>query len=147
MSEALALLQELVSLPGPPGQEELVAKALCKHLDRLKLTHEIDAKGNLLVRLGSAKRPKIVVTAHMDEIAMIVRRIEADGSLSVGALGGLYPWKIGEGPVEILAASGAIDGVLSFGSIHTASLSSTVRVAESSGLDWDLVCVFTGMAS
>ena len=36
-------------------------------------------------------------------------------------MGGAFPWKWGEGPVEILPLEGGepIPGVLSFGSIHT----------------------------
>src|SRR5579862_998544 len=97
----LTLLQELVALPGPPGQEGLVREALVKHVDKLGLKHGTDAKGNLLV---GARRPRIVITAHMDEIAMIVRGIDQAGHLVIGSMGGLFPWKLGEGPVEILGS-------------------------------------------
>jgi putative aminopeptidase FrvX len=107
--------------------------------------YETDAKGNLITRLGTSKQPKIVVTAHMDEIAMIVRRIEPDGRLVVGALGGLYPWKIGEGPLQILAETGPIDAVLCFGSIHTDDPISNVRRAEAGPLDWEMARVMMGL--
>src|SRR6185436_11014792 len=97
----LELLQELVLLPGPPGQEELVREAVGLHVKRIGLSHRSDARGNLLV---GSKKPRILVTAHMDEIAMIVRFIEGDGSIVVGPMGGIYPWKMGEGPVSILCA-------------------------------------------
>jgi putative aminopeptidase FrvX len=139
--DALKLLEELVAIPGPPGQERLVREALVRHLDKLGLKHRTDAKGNLLV--GSEK-PKVVVTAHMDEIAMIVRRVEPDGRLAIGPLGGLFPWKLGEGPVQILCEP-ALDGVLSFGSIHTADKASNVRKADSAPIDWDMVRVVTGL--
>src|SRR4051812_13925159 len=101
-------------------------EAIARHVDGLGLKHRADAKGNLLV--GSSD-PKIVVTAHMDEVAMIVRRIEIDGRLTVGPLGGLFPWKLGEGPVQVLATE-PLNGVISFGSIHTADKGSTVRRAD-----------------
>lgn len=138
-----ALLAELVALPGPPGQEDRVREALAGHVAAMGLSHGTDAKGNLIVPLGG-EAPKIVVTAHMDEIAMIVRSIRADGTVAVGPLGGLYAWKLGEGPVTILAPGGPIQGVLSFGSIHTDDLASTARLAAKSGLDWDMVEVLTG---
>lgn len=145
VSVPLDLLQELVSIPGPPGQETTVRYALEAHLKRFGAKSRVDAKGNLLVALGSSDRPKVVVTAHMDEIAMLVRRVEADGSLTVGELGGLFPWKIGEGPVQVLAGE-SIDGVLSFGSIHTMDASSTVRRADSGAIDWDMAAVVTGLS-
>jgi putative aminopeptidase FrvX len=119
-----------------------VRDALMRHLDVLGQSHRTDPKGNLLV--GSEK-PRIVVTAHMDEIAMIVRRIEPDGSLAVSALGGLLPWKIGEGPVSILGPE-PLDGVLSFGSIHTDDAASNVRRADSSAIDWNMASILTGIS-
>lgn len=137
--DALKLLEELVGIPGPPGQERLVREALIKHVDKLGLKHRTDAKGNLLV--GSEK-PRIVVTAHMDEIAMIVRRIEPDGRLAVGPLGGLFPWKLGESPVLVMGKE-SITGVLSFGSIHTADKASNVRQADNGPIDWDMARIIT----
>jgi putative aminopeptidase FrvX len=143
--DPLELLQQFVSIPGPPGQERLVRECLIQHVNQHGLKHETDAKGNLLVRVGKADKQPIVITAHMDEIAMIVRRIDKDGRLTVGPLGGLFPWKLGESPVHILASGGDIQGVLSFGSIHTADPSSTVRKAEQEGLAWEMAEVITGL--
>ena len=144
-----SLLAELVAIPGPPGQEGAVREALTRHVKAMGLRVSTDAKGNLIVSLlrGSGGVGRIVVTAHMDEIAMIVRAVRGDGTLLVGALGGLFPWKLGEGPVRIMATSGAIQGVLSFGSIHTVEPGSTVRQAERSGLDWDMTEVLTGRSA
>jgi putative aminopeptidase FrvX len=141
------LIEELVAIPGPPGQERLVCEALQRHVDRLGLTSEVDAKGNLFVWLGDrAQAGNLVVAAHMDEIAMIVRGVMEDGSLTVSAMGGLLPWKIGEGPVLLLAPE-PMNGVLSFGSIHTDDPGSSVRQAEKEGLDWPLATVITGRSA
>ena len=142
--DSVKLLQELIAIPGPPGKEDAVRAAIERHVSSLGLKSQVDAKGNLTVNLGKSSSPKIVVTAHMDEIAMIVRRVEMDGRLSVDALGGLYPWKLGEGPVQIMCTD-PIDGILSFGSIHTEDEASSVRLAEANGLEWGLASVFTGM--
>ncbi len=141
---SIHILRELIALPGPPGQERAVREAVARHLDAIGLAYQIDPKGNLIV---GADRPRIVVTAHLDEIAMIVRRVDGDGRLRVGPLGGLYPWKLGEGPVQVLATGGPIDGVLSFGSVHTADPTSNVRQAESGGLNWDQAHVLVGRSA
>ncbi|HWD40501.1 MAG TPA: M20/M25/M40 family metallo-hydrolase [Fimbriimonas sp.] len=138
-------LCELVATPGPPGEEKAVLDLLVTYLEQMSFKWETDAKGNLLVRLGEG-RPKIVVTAHMDEIAMMVRRIETSGRLRVGALGGLFAWKLGEGPVQVMAQAGPIDGILSFGSIHTADPGSTVRQAVSGPLEWEMAHILTGLS-
>jgi putative aminopeptidase FrvX len=145
--DPLTLLQELVAIPGPPGQERPVREAITRRVDALRLTSYSDAKGNLHVPLGNAERPKVVVTAHMDEIAMIVHRVDANGSLTVGALGGLFAWKLGEGPVLILGDGESLPGVLSFGSIHTADEASTARKADNGPVRWKMATVFTGLTS
>jgi putative aminopeptidase FrvX len=138
----LELLQEFVAAPGPPGQEDAVRDIVAKRVQELGFEHRTDARGNLLVPLG--EKPRILVTAHLDEIAMLVRQIEPDGRIIVGALGGLFPWKLGEGAVQILANE-PITGVLSFGSIHTEDPRSTVRKADKSAIDWSMTRVITGL--
>lgn len=119
-------LAELVALPGPPGQEDAVRTYLTAQLDTLGLAWRIDAKGNLLC---GPENPRIVVTAHLDELALLVTGTYSDGSLAVSPLGGVFPWKWGEGAVEVLPLTGGepIPGILSFGSIHTTHPSTTIQ--------------------
>lgn len=138
------MLRELIALPGPAGQEDAVREAVARHVESLGYSHTTDSKGNLLVDLGKGD-PKIVVTAHLDEIAMIVRQVQADGSLRVGPLGGMRPWKLGEGPVQVLADE-PLTGVLSFGSVHTSSADSVSERAEAGPLDWEMAQVLTGLS-
>lgn len=147
MSGTIDLLNHLVQLAGPPGEEQAVADFLISKTVDLGYTPAVDAKGNVLVDLRQTRLDplKLMVTAHMDEISMIVQRIESDGRIRVQALGGMYPWKLGEGPVEILADD-VVPGILSFGSIHTESLAATVRQVENSGLKWQQTYVFTGLS-
>jgi len=151
MTNALELVRELTALPGPPGQEKLVRDAVIAHAARLNCVHETDARGNLLISAPGASRlpdhPQIVVMAHLDEIALLVVRVEGDGRLVVTNLGGVFPWKWGEGPVQILASSGPLGGVLSFGSIHTNDPSSPAASARERALTWADTRVFTGLSA
>src|SRR5512143_4097872 len=103
MFDTLELIRELVALPGPPGQEDEVREALDRHVQAIGFDGRVDAKGNLLVGLShrAFEAPRIVVTAHLDEIALMVSQVLGDGTLRVVPLGGLHPWKWGEQPVEI----------------------------------------------
>ena len=150
----LALLAEFVALPGPPGQEQAVCTALVSYIASYGLISWTDAKGNLLVGTegmrDGVEKPKVLVTAHMDEIAAMVTGIETDGALRVSPLGGSFPYKWGEGPVEIMA--GRVDtptfvrGVLSFGSIHTTSPASVAQnVREGRTVTWEMARVQTGL--
>lgn len=147
--DPLATLQELVSLPGPPGQEFAVADYLRTKVAGLGLTSTTDPKGNLIVCLGDPDRATTAVTAHMDEIALLVREVRSDGQLVVGPMGGIHPWKLGEGPVLVLPYPGSVDpipGVLSFGSIHTESPDSPTTAARREAFPWPKARVFTGLS-
>lgn len=149
MRNALELVRELVALPGPPGQEGAVREAVAAHADRLNCAQETDARGNLLLSLPGAgqlpEKPDIVVMAHLDEIALLVQRVESDGRLVVTSLGGLHPWKWGEGPVQILAPGGPLTGIVSFGGIHTTDPASVAVQAKQRALTWADARVFTGL--
>src|SRR4051812_6050996 len=104
MLDSTQLIRELVAQPGPPGQEEAIRDLVAQQTAALGYESHADAKGNLLVELpGTAgAKPRVVVTAHLDEIALMVQCVERDGAVRVVALGGAYPWKWGEQPVEIM---------------------------------------------
>lgn len=142
--DPIALLQEFVSLRGPAGQEEAVAEAVGQWVEKLGLKGEVDAKGSYIVRLGEGN-PRILITAHMDEIAMIVREVRPDGTLLVSQLGGLFAWKLGEGPVEILGRGEPIPGVFGFGGIHTEDPSATSVQSKGKAVEWRMGTVFTGL--
>ncbi|MGC4046066.1 MAG: hypothetical protein QM758_19925 [Armatimonas sp.] len=145
--DPLALLESLIALPGPPGQEDAVHDFLAEQLDGLGISHRTDAKGNLLV---GSDNPRTVVTAHLDEIALIVTGFTSGGTACVTPLGGVKPYKWGEGPVEILSTKGArTPGVLSFGSIHTESHQGAIgrdRAGQSVGWDDAHIRFFKGTA-
>lgn len=144
--DPIALLEELIAIPGPAGKEGAVADALDRHVQALGLAGRRDAKGNYLVQTGEGV-PDIVLTAHMDEIAMIVRNVRTDGYLEVTSLGGLHAWKLGEGPVEILARDEVVPGVFGFGGIHTEDPSATSVRAREKGVSWAMGSVFTGLSA
>src|SRR5690242_5870216 len=99
MTDSTELIRWLVMLAGPSGEERAVREALAERVRKIGLPTETDAKGNLLVSLpGRSDRPHIVVSAHLDEIALLVTGIDEDGKIRVAPVGGTYTWKWGEGP-------------------------------------------------
>jgi len=137
---ALRLFTELLSVPAPSGREERIAAVIRAKLEDWGYQPETDGSGNVLVRLPGQKpdAPLCCLAAHMDEIALVVTRIEANGTLRVDRSGGLNPWKIGEGPVEIIGdGETRIIGVLSMGSGHSE--------AGAAGTRWADTWVITGL--
>ena len=123
------LLQALINAYGPCGQETEV-RVLCEK-ELKSLTNELwtDAAGNLIGKIKgkNASAPAIRLMTHMDEISMIVKRINEDGSLRVNPLGGSYPGSFGQGAVAILGDNESLTGILSFGSMHTTQESSSTN--------------------
>ncbi len=93
------LLADLVEKYGPSGKEEgiadfIVAKAK-KYCDEVTT----DVLGNVIAH-KKGKGAKLMFSAHMDSIGLIVTHIEEEGFLRVGAVGGIDPHKILFSPVK-----------------------------------------------
>ncbi len=128
----------------PSGVEDEVATYCTDVFAGLGMETAVDAAGNLIVKIpGSDTDNAVAVTAHKDEIAMMVKRVESNGRLRVRALGGLHPWAIGERPVEILGAKETMPGVLSIGAKHVSTDSPAGRVKAGASLDWESMWVET----
>jgi putative aminopeptidase FrvX len=111
----------------------------------------VDAAGNLVGRLpgtGERDAPLIRVMAHMDELSMIVKRVEADGSLRLSQLGTMYPGNFGLGPLTVLGDEERLTAVLLLGSEHTTQETPQVWQTKPDAGDramrWNDVFVCTG---
>lgn len=136
----LVLFRHLLTVPAPSGREAGMAQLVRAELDALGYAHETDPAGNVLVRIAgsAADGPLCCLASHMDEIGMVVTQVHGDGTLSVDRSGGLFPWKIGEGPVTVLGDGEAITGVLSMGSTHRPD-------AANSAVKWADTKIITGL--
>lgn len=148
MTDSTELIRWLVALVGPSGQEAAVRDALADRVRTLGYAPETDARGNLLVSVpGDPALPHIVVTAHLDEIALLITHIDDDGKVRVAPIGGAYTWKWGEGPVEILTRDGLMPAILSYGGIHTIHEKSVAQQARVGPLLWESAYLFTGLSA
>lgn len=86
------ILGQLTAVDGPPGSESRVAE-LVESLARDTVTEvHRDSLGNLIAwRRGAAEAPgRIMLAAHMDEIALVVTKVEK-GFLHIASIGGVDP--------------------------------------------------------
>src|SRR6202161_1029251 len=111
------LLQELLWTYGPCGQEEAVRTVCARELQPWVDDMWTDDAGNLIGYIGVADaesrehrhRSSTIsegratrVMAHMDELSMLVKRVETDGTLHMTQLGGMDPGNFGLGPVALV---------------------------------------------
>lgn len=140
----LHLLHQLLPAHSPGGEEGEIDRILLPHFREYTREVEQDDADNIIGMIpGTGAGKPIIVAAHKDELGLIVKRVDPDGSLRVQELGGVYAWKYGEGMVDILADGGVIQGVLGFGSMHTTEESPQVWQAREQALTWGMVRVFT----
>lgn len=144
------LLQELLHAYGPCGQEDAVRQVCRRELEPHADELWIDEAGNLvgLIHGAEGQAQAARVMAHMDELSMLVKRIDADGTLHMTPLGTMYPGNFGLGPVAILGDQRTVCGVLTLGSEHTTKESQQIWETKpdqgDKALDWLHVYVFTG---
>ncbi len=88
----LETLKTLCSLQGASGREDAVRDYLIERIG-LHAEYEVDALGNLLVHKKGAQRAKkkVMLAAHMDEVALIITYITEDGYLKFSPVGGIDP--------------------------------------------------------
>lgn len=86
------LLKKLTEACGAPGQEgevrNLIRSEIEGHVDEIRT----DALGNLIaIKNPSAPGPKVMLAAHMDEVALMILGIEKNGLLRFRPIGGIDP--------------------------------------------------------
>ncbi|UOF89720.1 M42 family peptidase [Fodinisporobacter ferrooxydans] len=91
------VLRELIETASPSGHEGNIAKRIMAELQRFTSDVRQDALGNVIACIrGSSssedmRKPKVLLAAHMDEIGLMVSKIETGGFLRVTQLGGFDP--------------------------------------------------------
>lgn len=131
-------IQTLVLCHSPSGWETEVDEVLLQQFKALNLEVWQDRAGNVIAKIpGQDPTRAIAITAHKDEIGMMVKSIGDDGCLQVRRLGGSFPWVYGEGVVDILGDEQVVSGILSFGSRHVSHESPQKAQQSDTPLRWE----------
>lgn len=120
--EIKRFLKDICEAPGVSGYEyqvaQLVKAAICPYVDEVRQ----DKMGNVVfLKKGSGeRRPRILLAAHMDEIGLMVTKVEDGGFLRFSAVGGIDPRTI-VGQEVILYGKEALPGVIGIKPPHLCS--------------------------
>jgi putative aminopeptidase FrvX len=94
-------LTDLMMIPGLSGYEGRVRRYLKTELQGFGLKTRTDRMGNLIATIaGSEGAPSVMLFTHMDQLGLVVRKIEKNGLVRVERLGGV--------PERALAAQAVI---------------------------------------
>ena len=85
------VLEQLCSLYGISGNEEAVRDWILREITPYATTIEIDALGNLIAfkKGEQPAKTKLMLSAHMDEVGLIVTHITDEGLLKFTTVGGI----------------------------------------------------------
>lgn len=90
MTEAIKLLEKLSNAFGPSGSEEDVAGLLRRELESFADETLVDKLGNMLFyHNGKKGYPRVMLSAHMDEIGFLITFVEETGFLRFDTIGGI----------------------------------------------------------
>lgn len=81
----------LCLIPGLSGYEDPVRECIAARFTDPRVEHHVDAMGNLSLSVAGLDplAPAVMVFAHIDQMGLIVRRVESDGFLRVERVGGV----------------------------------------------------------
>lgn len=83
-------LREVIAQPGLTGHEGPVARLIADKFRPLCDEVYITSTNSVIAR-KKGNGPKVMFAAHLDEIGLMVTKVEKDGSLRMGSVGGVDP--------------------------------------------------------
>lgn len=126
-------LKELCCLCGTSGNEEKIREYIISQIkDRCEFS--VDPLGNIIAFKKGKNTPKnkVMLDAHMDEVALIVTSIQSDGTLTVDTVGGIDPSVvIGR---QVIVGDENLPAVVGSKAVHKLSKSEREKKPEISSL-------------
>jgi len=105
------ILSEITRLPGVPGYEAgvngYISGLFREYADEVRT----DALENVISRVGN-EGPRVMISAHQDEIGLVVSDILDDGSIKFWRNGGVDPRILPAMEVEIITKTGPVYGIV-----------------------------------
>lgn len=104
-------LRRLMETDGISGDEsevrDLIMKEIRKHVDEVT----VDSIGNLIAH-KKGESPRVMLAAHMDEVGLMVRNIDNDGSISFSPIGSIESLSLIGQRVRIKTGKKSVPGVI-----------------------------------
>ena len=139
MTRGVELIEKLALAFGPSGCEEAVAALIRDELADTAAILESDRLGNLVAHLpGPVGAPRILLSAHMDEVGFLITDIEEDGTLRFANLGGIDRRVLCGRFVSVGDEKKQVSGVIAGKSLHLQESDERERVPEGKDLYIDI---------
>lgn len=116
---SIDFLMQLLSTPGPSGDEAAVARVWRDEARAFADEVSADVRGSSFAVLkGQADAPRVLLAGHIDEIGIMVTHIDDEGFLWFNTIGGWDPQVLVAQRVRLLGRHGHVTGVIGKKAIH-----------------------------
>ncbi len=141
-NDRLELLCKLSLAFGPTGCEDNVGEIICEIAERYCDLYATDKMGNFAFKLApkihTAHTKKIMISAHMDEVGMMISEIDGDGYLKFETLGGIDKRVLCGRNVTVGDEKKKISGVIASKAIHHQSAEERKKATKISDMYIDI---------
>lgn len=134
----VAFLKRIISSPSPSGFEQPVQQIIREEIKNYTSQVRTDVHGNVIASLNPEGTPRVMLTAHCDELGFLIRYIDDQGFLYFAPIGGFDPSTLPGNRVHVHTPSGPILGVIGRPPIHTLSSEDYGRAPKLSDLWIDI---------
>lgn len=141
-NDRVMLLKELSQAFGPTGCEDNVGALICKIAEKYCSQYASDRMGNYVFKISpeihTAHTKKIMISAHMDEVGMMISEINGDGYLKFECLGGIDERVLCGRNVTVGDETKKIKGVIGSKAIHHQSAEERQKTTKVSDMYIDI---------
>ncbi|MFN3412177.1 MAG: M42 family metallopeptidase, partial [Exilispira sp.] len=101
------------------GDEDKIVEQIKKDIKGKVKEIEINPIGNLIAKLEGRVKKNVLLTAHMDEVSLMVRDIEENGLIKFSAIGGFIPKILPA--TQVIIGNKKIPGCIAIKTLHFSS--------------------------
>lgn len=116
-----ALLQRLVASPSPSGFEQRAQQVVREETQAFADEVRTDVHGNVIASLNPNGYPRVMLTAHIDELGFLIRYIDEQGYLYFTPIGGYDAATLPGARVIVHTPGGSVFGLIGCRAAHLLS--------------------------
>ena len=113
-----ALLRRLIDSPSPSGFEQKAQQVVREEVQAYADEVRTDVHGNVIASLNPNGYPRVMLTAHIDELGFLIRYIDEQGYLYFTPIGGFDPATLPGARVIVHTQGGPVVGVIGCRAVH-----------------------------
>lgn len=113
------ILLDILAIPSPSGNEQLLTKRFAEYMAPIVDDVTIDTIGNAIAyKKGNGRGKRVMITAHADEVAMMVTYIDDNGFVHFQEVGAIDTNILSEQMVEIHHGNEVVAGIIGKKPLH-----------------------------